>query len=259
MLRLVFCEFWKLKRKKLFYIAFFTVFLMPLFYSFVMTDKSLDSLLSVVREENGFILLIPLSVVVTADLFFVEHDQDTLKNLLCIPVTKGRLALAKIFVLLCFDVAYGLVGYVCSILLAVLLGIPLNGWGLQLFLTFCTGILLWAAALPGVLFVVWFNKSYIISVIFAFAYAILGYIMHISDACLRVPVGFNAATFLPVPMIFRWLYQYHSLEGAGAVMTTFYEGFRPYFVPTPVVFAILLAEAAVCVAVTVRVYQRQDV
>lgn len=259
MLRLVLCEFWKLKRRKLCSLAFLTVFLMPLFYSFIMTDKSLDNLMSVVREENGFILLIPLSMVVTADLFFVEHDQDTLKNLLCIPVSKGQIALAKIFVLLCFDVAYELVGYAVSILLAVLLGIPLKDQGLQLFLTFCTGILLWAAALPGVLFVVWFNKSYIISVIFAFGYAILGYIMHISDACLRVPVGFNAATFLPVPMIFRWLYQYHAMEGAGEVMAAFYEGFRPYFVSTPVVFAVLLAEAAVSTAVMMVVYRRQDV
>ena len=71
------------------------------------------------------------------------------------------------------------------------------------------------AEIPCLLLVVWCNKSYIISVIIAFTYTTAGYISHISDAFLRVPLGLNVATIFPVPMIFRWLYQFVSLEGAG--------------------------------------------
>ena len=88
MLRLIQCEFLKLKRKRLFQAAFLTTFIMPVLYSLLLSDSSFDDLMSVIREENGFLLLIPLTVVLAANLFFEEHDYDTLKNLMCVPVTK---------------------------------------------------------------------------------------------------------------------------------------------------------------------------
>ena len=84
---------------------------MPVLYSLLLSDSSFDDLMSVIREENGFLLLIPLTVVLAANLFFEEHDYDTLKNLMCVPVTKGRLTMAKLFVLLIFDIAYEAAGY----------------------------------------------------------------------------------------------------------------------------------------------------
>lgn len=258
MLKLIFCEFVKLKRKKLFYIAFLTTFVMPLLYTMILQDKSLDNMMAVIRQENGFLVLIPLSVVVAASLFFEEHDYDTLKNLMCVPVSKGRLAAAKVFVLLLFDVAYELVGSAAAILLCAASGVSLKGWELQLALTLGTGIGIWAAAMPCLLLVVWFNKSYIISVIIAFAYMLIGYMQHIQRAFTWVPLGPNVTTFLPVPMISRWLYQFVSLEGAGETMITFYNQYKPYFVPTPVLFAILTAEAAVCMALLMHIYKKQE-
>lgn len=259
MLKLIVCEFRKLKRKKLFQAAFLTTFIMPLFYSILLANGNLDDMMSVVREENGFLILIPLSVVMAANLFFEEHDYDTLKNLMCVPVTRSQLAVAKLLVLLLFDIGYELAGYGITVLLAVISGKSLNTWGLQLFLTFCTGILIWAATMPCILLVVWCNKSYIISVIIAFVYTTLGYILHISDTFVMVPLGLNIATFLPIPMIFRWLYQFHSMEGAGEIMLEFYNRFSPYFVSTHVVFGVLCAEAFVCMVLMTKVYQKQSV
>lgn len=258
MLRLIVCEFSKLKRKKLFFFAYLTTFILPIFYAMIVTEQDLDTRLSVVREESGFLLLIPLSVIVAANLFFEEHDYDTLKNLVCIPVSKVQLAVAKVFVLLIFDIGYMLTGYAVSILMSVVLGTSLEDWRFQLQLTLGTGILLWAAAMPCLLLVVWCNKSYIISVIIAFAYTVLEYILRLSDFAMRVPLGVNLPTLMPIPMIERWLYQYHSTgEGAGEQFLAFYKSFQPYFVPTPVIFAILVAEAAVCMALLTRIYQKQ--
>ncbi len=258
MLRLIFCEFWKLKRRKLLFFAYLTSVALPALFALILPEKSMANFMSITRQENGFLLLIPLTVVIAANLFFQEQDLDTLKNLLCIPVTRAQLAVAKAFVLLAFDVAYELAGYAVGLLMAAACGASLEGWGQQLFLNVCAGVLLWAAALPGALLAVWFNKSYIISVILAFGYAILGYIMQISDACLRAPLGLNVQTFLPVPLMFRWLYQYNAFE-AGSMVAEFYEGFRPYFVSTPTIFAILMGEAVICVAAMIKVYQRQSV
>ena len=106
---------------------------------------------SVVREENGFLLLLPLSVVLAANLFFGEHDDDTLKNLLCIPVAGGRLVMAKMTVLLLFDVGYLLASYIVGLLLVLFSGGVPAGWQKELALTFGTGILLWAASMPCIL------------------------------------------------------------------------------------------------------------
>lgn len=259
MLRLVVCEFGKLKRRKLFQIAFLTTFLMPVMYSLLLRNGEMDDMMSVVREENGFLILMPLSVVIAASLFFQEHDYDTLKNLMCIPVTKMRLTAAKLLVVLLFNVGYELTGYGVGILLTVLWGRTPERWGMQLMLTLGTGILLWAAAMPCIVLVVWCNQSYIISVIIAFAYTTLNYLLHISEKFTRVPLGLNISTFLPIPMIFRWLYQYHSMEGAGGEMLEFYQRFSPWFVPTPVVFGVLLGEAAICGALTAGIYRKQRV
>lgn len=121
---------------------------------------------------------------------------------------KSHLVIAKVTVLFLFSVAYELLGFCIGILIALAQGISLNGWALQLFLTFCTGILLWAAALPCIILVVWCNKSYIISVIIAFFYTLLGFALHLSDAIMMKPLGLNISTFIPVPMVFRWLYQF---------------------------------------------------
>lgn len=257
MLKLIRTEFWKLRRKRLFQIAFLTTFIMPVFYAMIIEDANLDNLMSVVQEENGFLLLIPLSVILAAHLFFEEQDHDTLKNLLCVPVGKGRLAAAKLLVVLFFDIAYELAGFGVALGMAVLSGAPFQGLLREFFLTLGCGVLLWAAALPCLVLVVWCNRSYIISVLIAFAYTVLGYILHISGAAIMVPLGCNVPSLLPVPVIFRWLYQFHSLEGAGEMTAAFYEKFRPYFVPTPAVFGILLAEAALCTVLMVRIYERQ--
>lgn len=258
MLKLIICEFAKLKRKKLFLAAFLTTFIMPLFYSLLLTSPDLDNIMSAVREDTGFLVLIPLLVVIAANLFFEEYDYDTLKNLLSIPVKKGRLAAAKLLVLLLFAIAYQLAGYGISLFLAAVSGAALDGWGLQLWLTLATGILIWSAAMPCILFVVWSHKSYIISVIIAFAYMTVSYILHLTEMFIMVPLGLNLATFLPVSIIFRWLYQFHSLEGAGTAMLEFYNRFRPYFVPTYMVFTILLAEGTVCTALIMKIYKKQD-
>ena len=107
-------------------------------------------------------LLIPLTVVLAANLFFEEHDYDTLKNLMCVPVTKGRLTMAKLFVLLIFDIAYEAAGYMIAAAMSVISGIRLEEAGQQLILTWlqecfyglrpCPASLLWCGVTNPILF-----------------------------------------------------------------------------------------------------------
>lgn len=259
MLKLIQCEFRKLKRKRLFQVAFLTTVIMPILYSMLLSENNFDNIMSIIREENGFLLLIPITVILAANLFFEEHDCDTLKNLMCVPVTKGRLTVAKLTVLLIFDIGYQTAGYLIGFLLSFISGVSTEGWMWQFLLTVEEAVLLWAAAMPCVFLVVWCNRSYIISVIFAFAYVVLNYILRINERFIMAPVGVNLPTFIPVPMIFRWLYQFHPMEGAGEELLGFYQRLRPYFVSGQVIFMILLGEAAVFIFLIIQVYKRQDV
>jgi hypothetical protein len=250
-------EFTKFKRKKIFLFGILAAIIFPLFNSVLLSDSNFASIQSGVREDNAFLLLMPLLIILAANLFFVEQDNDTLKNLLSIPVSKNQLVIVKLLVLLIFSVTFQLMGFAVSTLIAVSQSVPLNAFAFQLSLTVSSGILMWAAALPCVVLVVWFNKSYILSVIIVFFYTLLNYVMHFSDAIMLQPLGINAGTLMPVPMIFRWLYQFYT--PSGEIQTEFYNCFSQYFVSAPVCFGVLLIEAAVCIFLMMRLYRRREI
>lgn len=257
MRNLLLSEFKKFKRKKLFFFGILAAFIFPLFNAVLLSDSTFASVQSGVREDNAFLLLMPLLIILAANLFFIEQDNDTLKNLLCIPISKNQLVLVKLLVLLIFSVAFQLMGFAVSTAIAVSQNIPLTDFAFQLTLTASSGVLMWAAALPCIVLVVWFNKSYILSVIIVFFYTLLNYVMHFSDAIMMQPLGINAGTLMPVPMIFRWLYQFYT--PTGEIQTEFYNRFSQYFVPASVCFGVLLLEAAVCIYLMIRIYRRREI
>ncbi|TEB04866.1 ABC-2 family transporter protein [Pelotomaculum schinkii] len=260
MRNLLLCEFKKFKRKKNFFLALLAAFVFPVLGSALVAGRpSADfaGMISFAREESNFLLLMPLLIILAANLFFSEHYNDTLKNLLCIPVSKNRLVFVKLLVLLIFSVVFQIVGFAISTGMTVLYHIPLTDFSLQFVLTAATGILIWAAALPCIVLVIWFNKSYILSVIIVFFYTLLNYAMHFSDAILMQPLGFNAGTLMPIPMIFRWLYQFNI--PVGEIQTAFYNRFSPYFASTSACFVVLLIEAAVCALLMICIYRRREI
>ena len=109
--------------KGLFKIALFTAVLFPVFNIMLLAEGSLADVMSSVREESGFLLLIPILVIIAANLFFEEHDSDTLKNLICVPVLKNHLVIAKVTVLFLFSVTYEMLGFCIGILIALAQGI----------------------------------------------------------------------------------------------------------------------------------------
>ncbi len=257
MRNLLLSEMKKFKRKKIFLFGLLAAIIFPLFNAVLLSDSNFASVQSGVREDNAFLLLMPLLIILAANLFFVEQDNDTLKNLLCIPVSKNQLVLVKLLVLLIFSVAFQLMGFAVSTAIAVSQNIPPTDFAFQLTLTASSGILMWAAALPCIVLVVWLNKSYILSVIIVFFYTLLNYVMHFSDAIMMQPLGINAGTLMPVPMIFRWLYQFYT--PTGQIQTEFYNRFSQYFVSASVCFGVLLLEAAVCIYLMIRIYRLREI
>ena len=70
--------------------------------------------MSTLFQMSAYLLLIPALVVLASNLLFEEQDNDTLKNLMTVPVSKPALALTKMGLLFLFAIAFMAVGGPCQ-------------------------------------------------------------------------------------------------------------------------------------------------
>ena len=110
MLKLIRCEFQKLKRKKFILLVFLAAFMFPVPLSYMVTTPSIASryadkaslfngLYNMVLEFGVQFLLPCVIGVIAAMLFFMERDNDTFKNIKTIPVSSTQMIIAKIITL----------------------------------------------------------------------------------------------------------------------------------------------------------------
>lgn len=266
LLKLLRCEFAKLRRKPLFFAAAGISALIPLgcalllpdFQEFTSGAEAVEGMMSTLFQMSAYMLLMPALVVLASNLLFEEQDNDTLKNLMTVPVSKGALALAKMGLLFLFAIAFMAVGGLVNLLIVLAAGWEPVGFWRLFFVGIGQGIMMWAGALPCVLIVVLLNRSYIISVIIAFFYTAVNYIFGTSDAFIMQPFGLNAGTLLPGPLAFRWFFQYLDASSPSAEMAELWERISPYFVTTPQAFLVVAIESAVFLTLIALVYKRQS-
>lgn len=261
MLKLIKCEFYKFKRRSLFVLAALVALVFPVvmtaLYWNIPTQVNYDNLFSGIVDYGDFLLLLPILVVIATSLFFTETDNDTLKNLTTIPISKSKIVVAKIGVMAIISVAYTLLGFFASVLCSKILGIAMENMAQKFVLSIGLGIMLLAAALPCVALVVWFNKSDLISIVITLFYTIINYVIHVTDIGMLTPVGVNIGTILPIPVINRWIYQFYD-EGNGAA-AEFYNTMRPYFVPTHICVCIIALFLFVSIYAIIKIYNRREI
>lgn len=262
MLKLIHCEFAKLKRKPLFFASVFLSILVPLAYTLFLSDaqtsvEAVEGMMSSLFQMSAYLLLMPVVVVLASNLFFEEQDNDTLKNLLTVPVRRPMLATAKLLVLLVFSILFMAVGGLLSLVILFFQGWePVGFWSL-FFVGIGEGIMMWVGALPCILLVVVLNKSYIISVIITFFYTMVNYLLSTNIAFLTQPFGLNPGTLLPSPLSMRWIYQFYDNSNPSAELSGLLERISPYFVNTSQAFSIIVIEATVFLVLIAFVYKHQ--
>ena len=127
MLRLLRSEFAKLKRKPLFFAASAASALIPLGCALFLPEmqdfssgaEAVDRLMSTLFQMSAYLLLMPALVVLASNLLFEEQDNDTLKNLMTVPVSKPALALAKMILLFLFAIAFMVVGSLVNLMMVL--------------------------------------------------------------------------------------------------------------------------------------------
>ncbi len=210
MLRLVICEFTKLKRKKFILLVILSAFMFPVPVTVMMTMPQMAG-----RYDNdaeifnacfqfimgyGVELLLPCIIgVVAAMLFFMERDNDTFKNLRTIPVTSSQMILAKIVVLFVMGAVFSVFSAVAAILCGGLVS-EVNGVIYKLFVALEMGIFITAGTLPLIVLVVFFSKTYIFSVLLCVFYSVLSLTAESSFGVLPKAMCW----LMPIPLTTLW-------------------------------------------------------
>ena len=210
MLKLISCEFAKLKRKKFILLVMLSAFIFPIPITVMMTTPQMtgkfDNDVEIFNACFQFImgygvgLLLPCVIgVIAAMLFFMERDNDTFKNLRTIPVTSSQMIFAKIIVLFIMGVIFSLVSALAAVLCGSLVS-EVNGVAYKLFVALEMGIFITAGTLPLVVLVVFFSKTYIFSVLLCVFYSVLSLTAESSFGVLPKALCW----LMPIPLTTLW-------------------------------------------------------
>lgn len=181
MAELLYTELLKLKRSKMFLISIFGAAVAPLMvvvasYVHMKTSQptlsiSFDELFNETSLYTVLVVGVPLYGVVTAYLFNREYMEDTLKNLLTIPVSRTSFILSKLLLLFMWIMMLTFVAWGLTLILGLLgqfegLSIPLI---IRSFKQFTLGGgLLFILSTPIILVTI-VLKNYVPSIIFTIA------------------------------------------------------------------------------------------
>lgn len=251
MLNLIGCEFQKLKRKKFVQLTIAAAFLFPIPLTILMAkDRMAFDQLFRANVLMGDMLLLPgVLGVVASILFFMERDNDTLKNLLAIPVSKTKILLAKLSVLLILSIVYSVAGLGATLIGGMIVG-NVEGVLYRLLISVLLGIFVFIATLPVIIVIVAKNKSYIFSIIISFSYAIVGFTVTMMFGTNPEAVN-SIASILPISIILKWYLRVIPVEAALSYIL-------PFTITTPVCFGIMGIYGAVFTRVSSFFYNRTE-
>ncbi len=244
MLKLVICEFSKLKRKKFIWLVVLSAFLFPVPLTAMMTMPQTagqyDSKIDIFNDYFQFVmgygveLLLPCVIgVMAAMLFFMERDNDTFKNLRTIPVTSTQMILAKIIVLFFFGSIFSLISALISILCGGMIA-EVNSVAYRLFFALEMGIFITAGTLPLIVLVVFFSKNYVFSVLLCVFYSVLSLTAESSFGALPKAMCW----LMPIPLTTLWsagnLTAHRAMDGVGML-----ENLIPNTFQTIIILAVI--------------------
>ena len=210
MLRLIKCEFMKLKRKKFILLVALSALLFPIPITVLMTTpqeiarcgskaEAFDSLFNMVIG-NGVQLLLPCVIgIIAAMLFFMERDNDTFKNLRTIPVTSTQMVLAKIAVLFICAITFSVVSFTVTAVLGSFTT-EINGLTYKLGMAVIMGVFVTAGTLPLIVCIVLFSRTYIFSVLLCLFYTVFS----LMAECIFEALPKAVCYLMPIPLTTLW-------------------------------------------------------
>lgn len=260
MLKLVKCEFWKLKRKKFILFVVFAALLFPIPFTLLVLKGNVGNL----NAFDGlydmlFCVAVPIMLpcvlgIIAAMLFYMERDNSTLKNLTVIPIQTWEIATAKIIALYFFGLLFA-----CITLLSAMAG----GWiaradlgdiANKITVAMIAALLYTTGTLPIVIAIVKFNRSYIFAIILTFFYTMFGFALAFTgqftsdDQLMKI-----LTSILPAPIIYRWQASKMIEQGTAA-----FEIWQPYFLNLWIVILTVSVIGGISYWAILTIYQKQE-
>ncbi|MDF2989110.1 MAG: transporter permease [Eubacterium sp.] len=182
MLKLIQTEFLKLRRRKLIWIMMLAAFVMPFFallYFHYFGKTGVEPIQFYKWSAFGFTFLIILPFVLGMLCTILMHDEnqnDMLKQLWIVPISKMGYFSSKFFIVLLYSICFMLITAVASVLFSVLPGYVAFEWESVLFLMKkCLEIgFITAFAMLPILAISASQKGYILPVCITLIYSFLG-------------------------------------------------------------------------------------
>ncbi len=183
MLKLIQTEFQKLRRRKLIWVMMLAAFVMPFFaflYFHYLGKAGVDPVQFYKWSAFGFTFLIILPFVLGMLCTILMHDEnqnDMLKQLWIVPISKMGYFFSKFFIVLLYSICFMLITVAASVLFSVLPGYVAFEWESVLFLLKkCLEIgFITAFAMLPILAIAASQKGYILPVCITLLYSFLGF------------------------------------------------------------------------------------
>lgn len=252
LLDLVACEFQKLKRKKFVQLTIGAAILFPMVLTLLMAKDSqtFDQLFRAVFLLGDLLFLPCVLGVIATMLFLMKRDNDTLKNLLVIPVSKTKILFSKLCVLLGLSVLYSVAGLGASLVGGLIVG-NVNHVLLRLGVSVCSGIFVLIGTLPVIMIILISNRSYIFSIILSFAYAVVSFAITMMFG--TSPESLDAlASLLPIPLVMKWYLGVMPVEDALSYIL-------PYTEPMPYMIGIMVVYGCVFSFLAMFFYKKSEI
>lgn len=242
MLKLVYCEFLKLKRRKFILLTIIAAALFPIPMTMFAAKSNLGfNWLYLNIGVYGYFLLLPTVLgVLGAILFFSEKNNGTQKNIDTIPISTAALIVAKVLTLLIFSIIYSLATNGATLIGGIVIG-SIDRIFYRFFIGLIIGALVAVSVLPIVAVECLSKKGYIFSIIISFVYSIASF-----------AIVFAMANILsPLSVVFRWALP-HMTTGPTY-------GLDDWFLSTPACVGVLILTIVASVGLSIVFKKRQEV
>lgn len=259
LVRLIKCEFKKIKRN--YFIFFITIIsmLFPIPVAILMMMRNIESrkefdLIFGCMVTCGAAIVLPLMIGIFASmLFFIERENDTLKNWRVIPISIAKMFTAKIIVVFFLSFLYSLTAIIVTVLLGVIVGVTMEDILLRLGIIVITNILYLLGTFPILIVIVYLNKTFIFSVLLTVFYTFFNFAIGFVLMSSKSPIMKILINIIPTAIIYRG--QMSSLIKNNAI---YFEKVDDYFLPFPIVILILSFIGVLSYILIIKIYKKRE-
>lgn len=260
LLKLIQCEIRKLKRKHFISFVILAALLFPIPFTALVLAGSVgnftgfETVFGLLATMGMPIMLPAVLGIIAAMLFFMERDNDTLKNLRTIPILPFQIATAKIVVLYVLGLVFAFATMLSSLVGGLIAGSELTNIGENLGIAVITALLYTTSILPIVIAIVGFNRSYIFSVILTFFYTMFDFMLAYGGMFATTdPMMRLITSIMPAPIIYRWQATQFVDPGMPA-----YSVMEPYFLPLWLVVLTVVIIGVLSYLMIIRIYSGRE-